>query len=206
MKYRTGFYALVLTFAFSFSAFAAVKIGYINSQKILSSNKDAQEAQRKFNEINAEWEKEGLEIQKQMQKLGEELDSQSLLLSEERKREKQQEIQNLYAKLEQFKNEKWGPKGEAEIKNQELMAPVLEKINAMIKTVGEEDKYDYILDTASGNILYAKDERNDLTERVIEKFKEAEEKKKKEQKKKQEQEKKQESEKNTKNDKNKGSK
>ena len=163
--------AAFLLFAFALvtpiSSFAQ-KLAYVNSQKILATFKEAQDAQERLDKINREWEDEIREMQKQFQEQGEALESQSLLLSEERKREKQQELQNLMMKIRQYQEEKWGQNGELYKKNEEVMGPVIEKVNAAIKKVGEEERYDYIFDTVAGNILYASPAQPDLSDLVLE--------------------------------------
>lgn len=150
------------------SVSSAQKIGYINSQKILSNYKEAQDAQARFEKLNREWEDEAREMQRQFQEMGEQLESQRLLLSEERVAEKQQELQNLYMRIQQFQNDKWGQNGEAIRKNEEIMQPIIDKINAAIQKVGEEERFDYIFDTVAGNILYASPSQPDLTDLVLE--------------------------------------
>ena len=71
-------------------------------------------------------------------------------------------------KIQQFQNDKWGQTGEAVRKNEEIMQPVIDKINAAIAKVGEEERYDYIFDTVAGNILYASPSQTDLTDLVLE--------------------------------------
>jgi len=148
------------------SAFAQ-KMGYINSQKIVANYKEAQDTQERLNKINATWEEEGKALQKQFQEMGEQLESQSLLLSEERKREKQQELQTLYMKIQQYQAEKWGQGGEFYKKQEELMQPIFDKINQAIKKVAELQNFDYVFDTVAGNIVYASPRQVDLTEDVI---------------------------------------
>lgn len=161
------FILIIVVFAFATPMFAQ-KIGYIHSQKILADYKEAQDAQKKVEELNRQWEKEGMEMQKQLQDLQEQFESQSLLLSESKKTEKAQEIQNLYLKIQQFQQEKWAPgRGQIYLKEKEFMEPVLEKINKVIKEIGDEESFDYIFDTASGNILYASEKQPDLTEKVL---------------------------------------
>lgn len=173
MRFKNGLIAgvaLFLMVAFITPAIAqSNRIAYINSQKILANFKDAIDAQNKIDELNRKWEKEGMEMQKELQDLQERFESQSLLLSESKKAEKAQEIQNLYLQIQQFQQEKWAPgNGQIYKKQEEFMAPVLEKINAVIKKIGDNEKYDYIFDTVAGNILYAGDEQQDLTDKVLE--------------------------------------
>ncbi len=158
---------LFVLLSLSMNAFAQ-KIGYVNSQQIMAQYKEAQDAQEQLDKINREWEAEGRELQTQFQELGQQLESQSLLLSEERQAEKQAELQALYQKIQQFQNEKWGQNGEFFRKQDEIMKPIIDKINAAIQKVGEEERYDFIFDTVAGNIVYVSDNSNDLTEFVIE--------------------------------------
>lgn len=146
-----------------------LKIGYINSNVVLEKYQDAIDVRKQLAELNAQWEREAKDMQKQIQKLQEQLESQSLLLSEERKAEKQQEIQNLYSGYQQFLQQKWNPQGgEAVKKEAELLQPVFDKINKAIKQIGDEEGFHYIFDVVNSNILYASDDQPDLTERLLE--------------------------------------
>jgi outer membrane protein len=149
-------------------ASAQLKLGYIDSQKILSSYKEAQDAQKQLQELNRRWEEEGTNMQKELQTKLEELESQALLLSEERKKEKETELQNLNIRLQQFQQEKWGPQGEVYSKRAELMQPVIDKINTVIKQIGTNEKFDYIFDVVNGNILHVSPSQPDLTDKVLE--------------------------------------
>ena len=159
--------ALAMILAFSTGNAFAQKIAYINSQQILANFKEATDAKDRLEKINQEWEAQGRELQRQFQELGEQLESQSLLLSEDRKQEKQQELQNLYMKIQQYQQEKWGQNGEYFKKEAEVMQPVIDKINKAINKVGEEMKFDYIFDSVSANIVYASPSQQDLTEEIL---------------------------------------
>lgn len=146
-----------------------LKIGYVHSQKILVTYKDALDAQKKLDEINRQWESEGMEMQQKLQQLRDQFEAQSLLLSEAKKREKEQELQGLIMQLQKFQRDKWDPQsGEILRKQAELMQPIYDKINEVIKKIGDDEKFSYIFDTATGGILYANDEMPDLTDRVLE--------------------------------------
>ena len=157
----------MIVFGTSMDAFAQ-KLAYINSQQILAQYKEAQDAQEQLDKINQEWQAEGAEMQQQFQDLGQQLESQSLLLSEDRQKEKQAELQALYQRIQQYQNDKWGQTGEFFRKQEEVMKPVYDKINAAIKKVGEEERFDYIFDIVAGNIVYASTEQQDLSDLVIE--------------------------------------
>jgi len=146
---------------------AQIKIGYVDSQKILESYKEAQDAQKQLAEVNKGWEEEARNMQRELQTKQDELESQALLLSEEKRKEKEADLQNLYLRFQQFQQEKWGQQGEAFKKQNELMKPIIEKVQVVIKRLGAEEKYDYIFDTVAGNIVYAGTGQPDLTAKVI---------------------------------------
>ncbi len=146
---------------------AQTKIGYVDSEKILSSYPAALDAQKKLEAENTKWDQELRKLNDSFRALQEQLDQQSLLLSDAKKKEKQQELQAAAEKIQEFQEEKWGEGGAFFKRRAEIMQPVIDKINQVIHRIGEEEDYDYILDTVAGNILHAKD-KYDITELVLE--------------------------------------
>ncbi len=145
---------------------AQMKIGYIDSQKILTQYQAAVEAQEKLEAESAQWGQELQKKNEQFRDLQQQLDQQSLLLSEAKKQEKAQELQNLALEIQQFQNEKWGETGEFFRRREELLKPVFDDINTVIHQMGEDDGYDFIFDSVAGNLLHAK-EKYDLTDEVL---------------------------------------
>ena len=144
-----------------------VKLGYIDSERILGEFEDSKEAQSKLAEENREWETQAGSMKQQLEDLETQLKQQELLLSEEKKTEKLSELQSLYLKFQQFQQEVWGQNGKLFLRNLELTRPVVEKINAAIAIIGDEDGYDFIFDATQGNLVHAKAEY-DITDRVLE--------------------------------------
>ncbi len=163
-----GATAAAVLLLFASPSAAQIKIGYVDSQKILESYKEAQDAQKQLAEINKGWEEEARNMQRELQTKQDELESQALLLSEEKRKEKETDLQNLYLRFQQFQQEKWGQQGEAFKKQNELMKPIIEKVQVVIKKFGAEEKYDFIFDTVAGNIVYAGPNQPDLTQKVVE--------------------------------------
>lgn len=149
---------------------AQLKLGYVDSQQILAADESYQDAQKKLEAESAKWTQELQRMDQEMKEKMESLEQQSLLLSEEKKQEKYQELQNLQIEAQQYQYEKFGDSGEAFRLRKQLLEPVFEKINAVIHKVGEDGGYDFIFDTVNGNLLYAQD-KFDLTDLVIEELK-----------------------------------
>ena len=158
--------AIFIVFCCTIISFGQSKIGYVDSQKILSTFVDAIDAQKKLEAENGQWEQELRKMNDALTKLNDELEQKSLLLSEEKKKEKEQEIQAEARRIQQFQNQKWGENGEYFKRRSELYQPVIEKINRVIHRIGEEEEYDFIFDTVAGNILHG-NEKYDLTDMVL---------------------------------------
>jgi outer membrane protein len=147
---------------------AQLKIGYVDSQKILAQYQEAIDAQNKLEEIRNVYQAEYEAKLREYQEMAQEIESQSLLLSEEKKKEKLKLLQNKAADIDKYKFEKLNPEGgEFYKKNQELFKPVIDKINTVIQKIGTVEEYDMILDASSGVLLHALP-KYDLTPQVLE--------------------------------------
>jgi outer membrane protein len=148
-------------------ASAEMKFGYIDSEDIFQKYEGTKEAQERFNREVAKWEQSASEQQKDITELKEQLEKQSLLLSSERKKELETQLQEKVASYQKFVQSKFGQEGEALKKNTELTKPIVDKINKIIDRIAKEEKYDFIFDARAGGIVFAK-KGYDLTARVLE--------------------------------------
>jgi outer membrane protein len=150
----------------AFCGYAELKIGYINSAEILAEYEGTKVAQTQFEKEVAKWEQEATERQKEMQTLKDQVEKQSLLLSEERKKEIEAQLQAKMTEYQTFVNQKFGQQGEATKKNEELVKPIIERVNKIIEQIAKTDNYDFIFDLQNGGVVWAKTAYN-LTSRVL---------------------------------------
>ena len=142
------------------------KFGYINSEFILSQFEEFKEAQNKLEVEGRKLEKQYYDMAATLDSMQQEYERQKFLMTETNRAAKENDMRRLAESIQKFQVEKLGPQGEFYQKQQALADPVLQKINAAIKRVGEDGSYDFIFDTVAGNILYAQ-EKYDLTEKVL---------------------------------------
>ncbi|MCK4525769.1 OmpH family outer membrane protein [candidate division WOR-3 bacterium] len=159
-------YMMVLIILLTIPLLSEQKIGYIDSQRILSEYKGAKEMREKYEKKVLEWKKKAEQIKKEIINLRETLQTQGLLLSEEAKMRKVKEIEDKENEYQQFIQSIWGQNGEAERMNQELMQPLLSEIDTLLTRIGEEEGFSMIFDASVGAVVYAKDEL-DVTDRII---------------------------------------
>ncbi len=143
-----------------------LKIGYIHSQKILAEFQESVEAQKTLDDEQAKWQEQARKMEQDITRLEEELKNQSLLLSAEKKAEKQQQIESKYMEYQRFQQEIWGETGKLYQRNKELTQPIVDKVNTVINKIGKDGDYDIIFDAAVGNIVYAKEDF-DITQTVL---------------------------------------
>jgi len=165
---------IVLILALSILALASisllaqeVKIGYIDSIKIFAEYKETQEAEQLYKKEVDTWKAQAATMEQTIVKLQDELKAQSLMLSEEKQREKKLELDQKMQEYQVFMQDTFGDDGLAAKRNKELTQPIVDKINVILERVGEEEGFAIIFDVANANIVWA-DKELDLTERVIE--------------------------------------
>ena len=118
---------------FPLAAMAQEKIVYIDSYRIRLEYKEFQDAQAQFNKEVDQWNKEVEEGQKGVEAMEDTLQKQALILSEAKKKERQQLIDATKAEWQKKANDIFGPEGRAEKRNAELTKPLLDKINAVLE-------------------------------------------------------------------------
>ncbi len=152
--------------------FAEFKIGYVDSNEIMSSFEEVRQVQVDLEKEQRRLENEMKDLMTRLDSLNQDFERQRMLMSETRRQEKENELRKLEENIQKFQMEKFGPEGEIYRKQNILLKPVLAKIDVAIKKVGSEQSYDFILDAMSGALLYALDSHN-LTEDVLEELSKA---------------------------------
>jgi outer membrane protein len=143
------------------------KIGYVDSMRLRTEFKEFQDAQAEFDKDVEVWQQEIGDLERTIDSLKEDLERTKLLLSEAKRKEKEESVENQELEYQRLTNDVFGPGGRAETRNAELTRPILEKINQVLEKIAVEENYVMIFDSVNGNIAYAKTGL-DLTDLVLE--------------------------------------
>ncbi|NLP05738.1 OmpH family outer membrane protein [Candidatus Fermentibacteria bacterium] len=92
--------------------------------------------------------------------------ARTLMMSPERRREREALLETKKRELEQFVAATFGPGGTIERRNEELVTPLVAAINEAVRNLSLENDYDLVLDAAGGFVVFA-DETLDITDLVI---------------------------------------
>jgi outer membrane protein len=141
------------------------KIGFVESKKIFSEYQATISANNQFNEFVGSLRDSAGRLQVGIEKLKNELDAQKLLLSEEARLKKLDEIETLNRSYNQFLQDIFGPGGKVEQKNDELMSPLLKKINDAVAKIAQGEGFSAVMDLTEG-VFFASPDLN-LTDMVI---------------------------------------
>jgi outer membrane protein len=168
MKNR-AFLIAVLLFI-SAGAFAQAKIGYVDSKVIIDGMQDAKDAQANLDNFVAAWQAEIKRMNDSLAMVKEDFEKKKLILTENIKKQKEDEIKDLEKKISDYKLAKFGENGEYFQKQNELMKPVQDKVFKAIQDVAKEGDYDFVFDRSSQMLLLYMNEKYDLTQKVIKKL------------------------------------
>ncbi len=150
-----------------------IKIGFINDEQIKQNYPEWARAQEQMDIEMKAWDDEAVTKQTELEELIEEYDKQKLILSEEKKQEREAAIQAKRDGLDAYTRQIYGPGGSAERRQMELISPLLEKVNTAIQLVAEEGGYDVVFTLQSG-LGYIKP-AYDVTDKVLEQLETIEE-------------------------------
>ncbi|MCD6250325.1 MAG: OmpH family outer membrane protein [candidate division Zixibacteria bacterium] len=145
-----------------------VKIGFINDEQIKESYPEWVRAQEQMEIEMKAWDDEATTKQAELEELVTEYEKQKLILSDEKKREREAAIRAKKEGLDAYTRQVYGPGGTAERKQMDLISPLLERVNNAIQLVAEENGFDVIFTLQSG-LGYIKPTL-DVTDKVLNKL------------------------------------
>ncbi len=148
------------------AAQSPLKIGYINSQVIIAQDPAATAAQEQFQREMVPFESELQALESDIADLIGRYQAQQITLTANARRTRQGEI----AQKQQAYQERMAQiEAEAARRQQELVQPIMERINNIIQEIRRDGSYTFIFDVAGGGLIAA-DEAFDLTDEVMERL------------------------------------
>ena len=168
---KTFFILASLILFSSFSAFAQLKIGYVDSDTIMDNLPDVQDARQKLDGLIRDWQNELKNMEADYKKKKDDFDKRNLIMTDQTRADASKELSEMEKKISEFRDKKFGANGELFQKQDELMKPLQNKVFNVIQEIAADEDLDFVFDR-SGDImlLYAKSEY-DLTPKVLERLK-----------------------------------
>ncbi|MGI9161044.1 MAG: OmpH family outer membrane protein [Saprospiraceae bacterium] len=157
----------LLTIAFACLSMAlatAQRIAYVDVNDILESLPEYQKAQEQLDKIATQWRQEIAVEQDKIKGMYSKYQAEQVLLSEEMKKQREEEIMNKEKEVRELQRQKFGPEGALFKKREELVRPVQERVFNAIQKYAEDRGYEFIFEKGSASGMLYADKRFDKTE------------------------------------------
>lgn len=129
----------------------AQKFGHLDAQDILLTLPERAEAQTSIEAAAAEYEAEVSRMQSELETKFADYQAKAATWPDAIRQQKERELQQLDAGLQEFGMTIQNDLAQME---QQLLAPMIERVRDAIEAVGKEQGFTYIFDTSTGVTLY----------------------------------------------------
>ncbi len=153
----------VALFVMSGMAQAQVKIAHVNTADVLDAMPEKVTAEKALEKYYGELQSQLETMAKEYQTKMQDYEANQATMSNLVKQSKEKEIIDIQNRIQQFQA---NAEGEFENKRAELLKPILDKIQNAINAVGKDKGYTYILDMATGTMVYVGTDAVDCTKDV----------------------------------------
>ncbi|MDK9725291.1 MAG: OmpH family outer membrane protein [Sterolibacteriaceae bacterium MAG5] len=151
--------AAVLFLGLAMSAQAEVRIGFVNAQRVINDSPQAVKAKKKLEKEFEKRDQDLSRLAKQLQTMQEGLEKNAPTMAETERRNKEREFNELSRDFQRKQREF---REDLNLRQNEEMAAIYERVNKIIKQVAEAEKFDLIVQ----EVVYASP-KIDITEKVI---------------------------------------
>ena len=152
-------------------AASAQRIAFVNTKYILDQMPEYETAQKELDRLSKQWQEEIDERHLQIGRMREAFNAEAILLTEEMKRSRLEEIDRKEREARDMQKKRFGPEGDLFKKRQELIQPIQDRVYNAIKEVAGTS-YVAVFDlsgTNGGNLLFASD-KYDKSDSVLRKL------------------------------------
>lgn len=148
----------------------AQRIAFVNTKYILDQMPEYDAAQKELDRVSKQWQDEIDDRHQQIKRMRESYNAEMILLTEEMKRSRLEEIDSREREARDLQRRRFGPNGDLFQKRQELIQPIQDRVYDAIKEVAGTS-YVAIFDVGgqSGSLLFAS-EKYDKSDSVLRKL------------------------------------
>ncbi len=158
----SAFFACVILFTTYGQRYAV-----IDSKYILEKLPDYKNAQQKLDQFSEQWQQEIDNKSAQLDKMYKDFDAEQVMLSDELKKKREDELFNMEKELRDLQKKRYGYEGDIFKKRQELIKPIQDKVYNAVQRLAVSKLYDFILDKSEGITVIFADPKLDRSDDVL---------------------------------------
>ena len=145
----------------------AQKYAIIDTRYILDRIPEYKESQKQLDNIAAEWQKDIDGRQAQLDKMYKDYEAEQVLLSEDLKKKREDQLFNKEKELRDLQRKRFGFEGDLFKKRQELVKPIQDKVYNAVQKMAVSRGYDFVLDKSEGITIIFADPKLDKSDDVL---------------------------------------
>lgn len=167
-KKTTGIFLFVGFFALTAQA---QRIAYVDVNRILESNASYKTAQDELDRVASKWRQDIAQEYDKIRGMYNRYQAEQVLLSDEVRKQREEEIMNKEKDVRDLQKQKFGPEGELFKMRQELVRPIQDKIYAAIEEYAKDRGFDFIFDRSGNTGIIFSNPQYDKTDDILLKLK-----------------------------------
>ncbi|MFP4369157.1 MAG: OmpH family outer membrane protein [Bacteroidota bacterium] len=164
------FIAMILTAGIitnnAYAQSSTIKMGIVDVEIIVKDLPEWQEAEKQVEEIGTQYQDTLVKMQQDLQTRYQQYQKQKGMMQEANREQEEEELTAMQMQLQQYQQEKFGPQGELNRLQAELLKPIREKVKSAIDKVAKEEALTLVLDKGSGTVLF-NDPKLEITYKVM---------------------------------------
>ncbi len=140
---------VVFTLPMLGNSLKAQNFAYVDTDYILNKLPSYRSAKKRLDDVAQKWRKETQQKIDKIDKMYNEYQAEKVLLPQDEKKKREKEIMQKEKELKQFKESKFGEKGELYQKRKELIQPIQDKVFNKVQKLAKEESLDFIFDKSN---------------------------------------------------------
>jgi outer membrane protein len=157
----------IMAVVFTVAMLQAQKFAYVDTQYILDNIPEFSEAQAQLDELSVVWQKEIESKFADIDKMYKDYQAQAILLPEDMKKKKEQEIVDREKDAKSLQRTRFGKDGDLFKKRQELVKPIQERIYNAIQEIANNNNYAVIFDKGGSLTMMYANPKYDISDDVL---------------------------------------
>jgi outer membrane protein len=162
------FTTIIFFFLFGLNFVSAQKFGYFDSDFVLSKMPEYGKAQSEIDQLSGAWQKEIEDMQLKVDELYRTYQAEQVLLTEEMKQERLDEVKKKETELKDYQKKVFGFGGLFFLKKQELIKPLQDKVFDAVEKVAKANRLAIVFDKSAELVMVYTDPRHDYTDFILE--------------------------------------
>ncbi|HKK73544.1 MAG TPA: OmpH family outer membrane protein [Saprospiraceae bacterium] len=150
---------------------SAQRIAYVDVNRILESIDEYTEAQRELDQLAGRWREEIAKEYDQIKSMYNRYQAEQVLLSDEARRQKEDEILAKEKSVRELQKARFGPEGALFKRRQELVRPIQDRVFSAIEEYADDRGYDFIFDQSGAAGMIFANPQYDKTDDIVAKLK-----------------------------------